>query len=64
MPHHLHTQLDARTQNTPINMYRTYFRKKENIQIRNQRRNGLNNSTMKTLIGKQFTHPPFGQQKT
>ena len=44
-------------------MYTTYFRKKENIQIRNQRRNGLNNSTMKTLTGKQFTHLPFGQQK-
>ena len=37
-------------------MYTTYFRKKENIHIRNQRRNGLNNSTMKTFTGKQLTH--------
>ena len=79
IPHSWKTNIKNENTNTPnpntilrqlINTKHTnkyvynLLQKKENIQIRNQRINGLNNSTMKTLTGKQFIHPPFGQQKT
>ena len=78
IPHSWKTNIKSKNTNTPnpqtilrpFNEHKTHqyvynlLQKKEMIQIRNQRRNGLNNSTMKTLTGKQFTHLPFGQQKT
>ena len=61
-PHTILRQL-MNTKHTNKYVY-NLLQKKENIQIRNQRRNGLNSSMMETLTGKQFTHLPFGQQKT